>query len=223
MPVIDLPETATDMPGSFYYRTLAVMLFPKEADETPRMQWLASAMAGCYAANLDAGTPQEALAGFHPWIDYLWDLPQAPQRVYRDGQRRIERACLSGHMLLYLLALATHHQRHCKVYRAKALVHAFSEGAPAESSIEKIWPKFKSVSPLWAAMTLQAMTMATSTSSYLDFLAVAEAYRVASEALRILPPGSAWRPPRGLVDPATIEVDPLHESHLELLDREFTR
>jgi hypothetical protein len=206
---------------------MAVMLFPRETEETERLQWQAAAMAGAYTEWQRVGAPEKTLIDFHPWISWLWELPQSPQRVYQDGHERTARAALSGHVLLRRLSLARHHPEHAKLERAKALVQQFAGGggSPSQSLIDKSWAHYKSASPLWAALVAlvsRGRMPEAGNEEWLKFLAKAEAYRRAAEELRLFKPGATWEAPYHLSLPkAKAAISPLSEPMLSFLDEQF--
>lgn len=231
MPVIELPEDAP-LPGAntVFFPTFATMLYPQPAEETKRLHWFASAMAGAYSHWQSSGAEDEILSDFHGWIGILWQLTQAPQRVYEDGMDRVSRAGLCGHLLLYLLRIGKHHQKHCRIERARALVVEFSptaEGKVSDSLIEKAWPVFKAVSPYWAALATMTATGtltadADTNEEWLAFIGVGEAYRRAAEELRLLLPEETWKAPEGKGVPIVeVEIPPLPPELLAFLDQQF--
>jgi hypothetical protein len=228
VPVIDLPSEPP-IPGAntYYYPVQAVMLYPR--DEESRLHWFAAAMAASYSMWHSEGAALEVLSDFHGWIGVLWEFRQAPQRVYSDGMARVSRAALSGHVLLYLLRLARHHPRHCKVERAKALVVNFApmEGETiSESLVDKAWADFKPVSHMWAALDqlIRQEWVPDSNDNVLRFLAQAEAIRADAESARLLDPAESWRVADGqdlpAIDPP-IALPPLAGDMVEYLERYF--
>ena len=195
------------------------MLYPR--DGRNRADWYAAAMVGAYHEK-NQGAPPEA------WISALWELRQAPQRVYEDGMARISRADLSGHVLLYFLRLAEHHPRHCKLERAKALVVNFTarQGETiSESLIDKLWAEFKTVSHLWASFELMIRRgwNPHSREEFLTFLGLAEFIRTQAEGARLVTPGDNWQLPEMHDMPAVTDPDlpPLAQDQAEFLDRDF--
>lgn len=228
VPDIELPiEPPIEGSNTYYFPVQAIMLYPR--DEESRLHWYAAAMAGGYHYWQSAGAAPEVLSDFHGWIGVLWEFRQAPQRVYHDGMARISRAALSGHVLRYLMRLARHHPRHCKLERAKALVVEFAprEGETvSESLVDKAWADFKQVSHMWAAFDhlMSHGFRPDSNDNVLVLLAYSEALRVEAENARLLTPGETYRVEEGQdlpeVDPA-IDLPPLSADLLEFLEREF--
>ncbi len=227
MPVIDLPEEPP-LPGAntLFGAIFAVMLYPRS--DKQRHYWYAAHQAGAYAFWCKEGATQEVLSDFHAWIGVLWELPQSPQRVFRDGMDRISRAALSGHVLLYLLQTAKHHPQHCTVERATALVVQFAprKGKTiSESLVQKSWAEFKSASHLWAAfvyLVAKKQYPGSDNSEWLAFLGRAETYRKAAAESRLLNRTDTWRTPEGCVVPPTeTDLNPIDKKKLAFLDREF--
>lgn len=214
-------------------RVLAVMLFPR--DESVRLQWFASAMAGFYSEHREAGGTAEALAERHDWIRFLWAVRQSPKRVFSDGLKRCRRGATSGALLETLLQLAVHHPRHFELQRAIALI----EDATSESLAKKAWAEFKRVSHLWAAFTWSTETgeapkdVDDAPAGWETMLCVAESYRLLAERHSVFGRGEAWRhtSPEWLrfaephaADLASIlqkRILPLSPEALDLLDRDF--
>ena len=227
MPVIDLPEEPP-LPGAntLFGAIFAVMLYPRS--EKQRSNWYAAHQAGAYAFWRQEGAPPEVLSDFHGWIGVLWELPQAPQRVFRDGMDRISRAGLSGHVLLYLLRMAQHHPQHCTVERATALVAKFAPRkgkTVSESLVQKSWAEFKPASHLWAAFAYLVATQkapGTKNSEWLEFIGLAEDYRKAAADSRLLNRTDTWKAPKWCEVPAVkLDINPLESKMLAFLDRYF--
>jgi hypothetical protein len=167
------------------------------------------------------------LSAHHSWIAALWELPQAPRRVYADGEARVPRALSAGLLLTYLLSAAEHHPRHCKVERAKALVAEFplpgGEKA-SESLIEKAWAEFKIVAHFWAAHIAVAHDMRANQlhdRQWCKTLGLADAFRVKAEKARILVPDEAWRVEDPRVRPRRPKIEALTPDRLAFLDTSF--
>ncbi|MFY9826841.1 MAG: hypothetical protein WAM82_36135 [Thermoanaerobaculia bacterium] len=221
MPVIDNAEGPIFTPDAVILPTYAVMLYPRNEDG--RRRWYAAAMAREYAICQDAGAPQKVLSDFHPWIPDLWKLRLSPERTYRDGLAKIPRGGSSGYMLLHLLRTASHHPRHCKVERIKALLVEFSGrfGTPtSESLLEKSWAEFKNVSHLWLSLA-QHENRDDVLGSWLNFFQHAEAYRRAAEEARILDPAEAWKPEAHYLFRSEANLEPLDRDKLKFLDDMF--
>jgi hypothetical protein len=228
VPIIELPGQAlTPGASTSFVPIFAVMLYPK--DETQREHFLAACMARSYWLWREADAPEHFLSDFHAWIGVLWELPLSPKRVFQDGLGRVRRASLSGRLLLYLLRLARHHQRHCTVERAKMLVSEFDrpKGKPvSESLAEKAWAEFKTVSHLWVA--LLNLTAAKNLPEVIDneqcrlLLGNAEAIRKLAEGFLLLLPDETWRAPEREEIPERKFINrPLEGEKLSFLDRYF--
>lgn len=226
MPVIDLPEEPP-LPGAntLYFPIQSVMLYPR--DETKRAQWFAAAMAQNYSSWRQDGASPDVLSDFHGWLGELWKFSQAPRRVFDDGMKRVSRAGLSGHVLIYLLRAARHHPEHCKFERIKAVMAQFvaAQGETvSESLVEKLWPEFKPVAHLWAALDQLVRTggwVPELNSEVLRFLQLAETYRELGEQARILDPLTTWRAPAGVGRAEEPPTPPLAEDILSFLNRDF--
>jgi hypothetical protein len=225
MPIFQLPDEPSLGYDTYGSAIVAVMLFPREREAADRQHWHAAAAAHSYVDLRGKDAPWQVLAAFHGCVGDLWELPQSPRRVFQDGTTRMRRAFLSGKMLDFLLRLAAHHPAHCRVERAKVLVREVQgRKAPSESSLEKIWANFKSVSPLWLALWVEREHGGgmLNNSRWLDMLARAETYRKLAEAHRILGPTEAWRPEPTLSLPSSeIDLLALPKELLAVLDRDF--
>jgi hypothetical protein len=225
MPVIDLPREKPIGPSltTMFLPTYAVMLYPR--NEEKRKAWYAAAMAQEYSLLRKAGVPEANLSDFHSWIGDLWDLPLSPQRVYGDGMERVSRAGLAGFQLLFLLRMARHHPRHCKVERAKAVLVEFGDGKASESLVEKAWAEFKSVSHFWTSMISYEKPDPNSLREFEEwfkFLRRAVAYRRAAEATRLLKPGETWITAHDdTLLPLEAAIEPLTAEALAFLDSTF--
>ena len=205
------------------------MLFPR--DEKQRLHWLASALAHHYWDLKKRGANKQHLEWMHVCIADLWELPQAPRRVYDDGIERARRASLSGHVLTYLLRLALHHPAHCKVGCAKVLAGEFVKFATgekvSESLIEKAWADFKVVSPLWASWHLfmgenQEIGAPFDDQTFPFFLGTAEEFRKLGEGSRLLLPGEVWKvTAEEWITAATFELRPIEGDQLAFLRQNF--
>jgi len=222
MPILELPEESPiEGAVTLAFPILSAMLFPQEDEAMGRRQWRASAMAGSYSEWRRMGVQGPFLAEFHGWIADLWELPQAPRRIYQDGWARLKRASLSGGVLRFMLRLARHHPAHCKLERAKALVQdSFSGDWPSESLLNKSWADFKAASHLWAAFLDKHPK--GKNEQWIELLARAEAIRREAEAARVLNPLETWKAPEAMnIADIEIEVPPLPPELLAFLDREF--
>lgn len=227
MPIIDLPDEPP-LPGAntFYFPIQAVMLYPRNDER--RLQWYAASMAGAYDYWQAEGAPEPVLSYFHGWIGVLWHLKQAPKRVWEDGLARAPRAALSGLVLIYLLKMAQHHPERCSLENAKALVVGIAprEDEPvSESLVDKSWAEFKTVSHLWAAMTIMAQDVGfpgMRNEDWAAFLGVAEMLRQTAESARLLDARTTWKAPSDRKIPTPDgppEITPLSDEHLEFLDQ----
>jgi hypothetical protein len=204
---------------------LAVMLYPRFEDSDNRRHWHAAAAASAYHHFRKEGAPWQVLIGFHGWVGELWELPQAPRRVFKDGVSRMKRASLSGDILEFLLRLALHHPAHCRAERAKALVQEVrGRKAPSASQLDKAWAWFKTASPLWLARRSERARggALAGNARWLDMLAVAEHYRRTAESLRLLLPAETWKVPEYVILPNLAPaIEPLPVELAAFLDREF--
>jgi hypothetical protein len=225
--VIDLPDEPP-IPGAstYFFPVQAIMLYPRE--EERRLHWFAAAMAGAYHVWQSEGADPEVLSDFHAWIGVLWEFKQAPQRIYRDGMARISRAALSGHVLRYLIRLAKHHPKHCKLERAKALTVNFAPkkgDTVSESLVDKAWADFKAVSHMWALDEfIRRELRPDSNDAVLMLLAHAEVIRGEAENARLLSPEETFCVAEGQALPAAeppIEFLPLPEDMVRFLDSTF--
>ncbi len=226
MPTLKIPDHPLFYGPSTYRLTiLPVMLYPRESDATKRRHWLASAIAGEYSRWESEGVSEKVLRCFHGWIAVLWDLRLSPRRVYQDGQDRMGRAVLTGHVLLYLLSMARHHPRHCKVDRAKALVVEFAPAedvAASESLVDKAWAEFKGASPFWAALTAihHHGQWPAEGKGWLRLVGVGEHYRQAAVDSRLLNEDETWRAPSSIKREG-FKLNPLPPDLVEFLDRSY--
>lgn len=227
MPVLELPEGPSTSPSEqlLFVATFSVMLYPRS--EKARAYWIAATNLGGCLEQDEPVLPPELLES----IQVLWNSPQAPKRIISDGLARLYRGLLSGQVLLYLLVTMRHHQRHCKIERAKAFVAEYPlRGGPkvSESLIEKSWAEFKTVAHLWAAQ--MAFVSATghpehhSDEAWLPVLSLAEAFRERGQDARVLPAEQMWtvsdaRVPRK----SDLEIPPLPADRLAFLDSSFPR
>jgi hypothetical protein len=224
MPVIDLPgESAGTGWDSRSLPVWSVMLFPEDPER--REFWQAAAMTWACAQAPAGEDPRLRLQGFYEFAPALWRLPQAPERVFQDGLRRAPRANLCGIMLVQLLCLARHHQRHCRIERARVLVAEYTDPKVSESLLEKAWPEFKTVSHLWAAQLVAWARLPKegySDSWLLRHLGLAEALRREAEAARLLDATETWKLPELLAVPHEgFELHPLSNDKIHFLDRSF--
>jgi hypothetical protein len=223
MPVIDLPrEPAAQGWNSRALPVYAVMLFPE--DQEGRESWLAAAMTWACTQVQVGEDPRLRLQGFYEFAPALWRLPLAPKRVFNDGLKRARRASLCGQMLVYLLCMARHHKRHCRVERAKLLVAAFTPKV-SESLLTKAWPEFKTVSHLWAAQFAADAWFPKGTSSdswLLRELGLAETFRKEAEEVRLLEGTDTWKLPELMELPVEgFTLRPLPDDEIQFLDRSF--
>jgi len=226
MPCIELPDEPREAGAEIYSTSiLAVMLYPRTEEAEQRRHWHAAAMASAYHHWRTEGAPWYVLAGFHGWVGDLWELPQAPKRIFEDGRARMRRASHSGRVLAMLLRLAIHHPSHSRVERAKALVREqLGSSAPSESQLDKAWASFKTASPLWLAFRTERDRSGpiAGDARWLDMLAVAEHYRRRAESLRLLNPAETWSVPEHFNLPSlAAEIEPLPADLTAFLDREF--
>jgi hypothetical protein len=226
LPIIDLPDERP-LPGAstLYFPIQAVMLYPR--DDERRLHWYAASMVGAYDDWRTQGAPEPVLSDFHGWIGILWHLKQAPKRVWQDGLARAPRAALSGLVLLYLLRLAQHHPGRCSLEHAKALVVGFApredDEVVSDSLVDKSWAEFKTVSHLWAAMTILSQDKSfpgTRNKDWVAFLGVAESLRESAESARLLDPRNSWKAPSDRIIPKPEEppkFTPLSDQLLQFL------
>ena len=225
MPIIDLPDEPP-LPGAntLYFPIQAVMLYPRNDER--RLQWYAASMVGAYDYWRTEGAPEPVLSDFHGWIGILWHLKQAPKRVWQDGLARAPRAALSGLVLLYLLRLAQHHPERCSLEHAKSLVVGFAprkDEPVSDSLVHKSWAEFKTVSHLWAAMTMMAEDKSfpgMRNEDWTAFLGVAESLRETAESARLLDTRTSWKAPSDRIIPTpekTPKIAPLSDQLLEFL------
>ena len=199
LPILELPEKPSDDDLVICgFLALSAMLFPLEEEAKERRHFQAASMVmGAYRQFQARGETDQPFI-YHEWISDLWELPQAPQRVWLDGNARAYRARLSGQLLGFLLRLARHHPEHYRVERAKALVQeTFGPDAPSISLLDKTWASFKSVSPFWLSFEeLPEGTFSSPETEVVDWLRVlarAEACRRSAESMRILKASETWR------------------------------
>ncbi len=203
------------------------MLFPR--DDEKRYQWMAAAMVGAYNYWREHGAPESVLSDFHGWLSATWEFKQSPQRVLEDGEKRTQRAALSGHILLRLIALARHHPERCKLEQAKEIVSQFAprDGSSISNSLlNKVWAEFQGVSHLWATMVLkmkEEMEGAIENSFWAEFLGISEAIRKDALQSRLVSPDLVWEAPDQKDIPLIerVEVEPLPADMLDILQAHF--
>jgi hypothetical protein len=228
VPVLDLPEGPPILPGdmTLFSYTFPVMLYPR--DERGRAHWSAAATIEACIERIEAGASPEILRHFYDSVRFVWNLNQAPRRIFEDGLARVHRGLLSGQVLQYLLVTTQHNQRHCRVERAKAFIAEYplpGAQAASESLIEKAWAEFKTVSHLWAAQI--AMVSATghpdhqSDRAWIEVLGLAEEFRRQGQNARFLPPEEMWTVPAGLVPAKELPIGRLNPERLSFLDSMF--
>jgi hypothetical protein len=224
MPVIDLPgEPAGNGWNNRALPVWSVMLFPQ--DQKGREFWLAAAMTWACSEVQAGEDPRLRLQGFYEFAPALWKLPLAPARVFNDGLSRAPRANLCGFMLVQLLRLARHHQRHCRIERARLLVAESTDPKVSESLLEKAWPEFKTVSHLWAAHVVAMARFpkeGSSDSWLLRHMGLAETLRREAEAARLLDATETWKLPELMELPVEgFTLRPLPDDEIQFLDRSF--
>jgi hypothetical protein len=228
MPVLELPNVSAIKGGTVLaVPTMAAMLYPKENEAVERRQWQAAAMAKSYYDFRKAGAHWLMLAEFHGWIGDLWDLPQAPRRVVRDGVSRIKRATYSGDILRLMIRLARYHPAHCTLEKVKAIIQEVAPRTPSDSLLSKVWPEFQSASPLWAGFLKaegrkgMGATAKSEDERWIKILAAAEAFRREAEATHVLTV-EPWKAPDSLKLPSVeLEITPMPLAVLAFLNQRF--
>lgn len=242
MPFLELIGEVREGADTYSAAVMSAMLFPREEEAEERRNWHAASIANSYSIWEKSGAPTEFLMPFHERLDdlwgpdELWKLPHSPVMIFKNGLGRSKRARYTGYTLAYLLRLAQHHPEHCRVEVAHALLREeFSRNdlkAPSESTLEKTWAAFKTVSHLWYARHIwhwrhKAQDVRNNVEDNADWrhlLSEAEGWRQLGERLRLLPPGEMWRTPEGFpLQPVSLEIAPLSPELLEFLNEQFPR
>jgi hypothetical protein len=160
MPFLEISDGSGNVDfGSAAFKLPAVMLFPDDANA--RRQWVAAA-----ALKLLKDRPRPEQNPDFPIItppDVLEIISQTPhpEELMSRVTDRIEQGRIAGNILNLVLSLSQFAPKHATVRKAIRVlgVHLVKQGKRAglslpasPSALKSIWPRFKSVSHLWAAV-----------------------------------------------------------------------